>query len=63
VICILLFKTEIDAEKNITIAGFIMEELGRIARVGDTIVNGELRFYLSRMKKNEIKEIIVEKVQ
>jgi CBS domain containing-hemolysin-like protein len=46
-----------------TLAGFMLFRLGAIPEVGDTVVEGQLRFEVSAMDRNRIVLVKVEKVQ
>jgi putative hemolysin len=45
-----------------TVAGFILEELGRIPDEGDTLAYADLSFTVSEMKGVKIEKVIVRRI-
>ena len=57
------FKVDIAGEGNYnTLAGFIMERIGRIPRAGETLAYGGYSFEVVDMDGNRIDKVLVKKI-
>lgn len=58
------FKSDISGDGSFnTLAGFIMEHVGRIPRTGDTLKQGDYSFEIVDMDGNRIDKVLVRKVR
>jgi putative hemolysin len=58
-----VFNTELDSPETETIAGFLIEEIGKIPRDGESYTVAGLRFLIISAEPTRVKKIKVERVQ
>lgn len=61
-LCETLDTKEIDAESD-TVSGFIMEQLGRVAKPHDTVEYQDLKYEVTSMERLRISRVFIKKVQ
>lgn len=53
----------IESEQNNTVGGWILENLGRLPKVGDGFIHKDIKVVVKKMLENRIVEVIIEKIK
>ena len=52
----------IESEQNNTVGGWILENLGRLPKVGDGFIHKDIKVVVKKMVENRIIEVLIEKI-
>ena len=53
----------IESEQNNTVGGWILENLGRLPKVGDGFIHKDIKVVVKKMVENRIIEVLIEKIE
>jgi len=56
------FSVELEDGEYVTIAGFVMDRIGKLPEVGNAIIEGGLEFKVAEMEKRRITRLVVQRV-
>lgn len=58
-----VFKTSLKTKNNITVGGFVLENIHKIPEVGELFIINNLRFKISKSQPNKIETMLISKIQ
>lgn len=58
-----IFKTNFDSEQIETLNGFLIEKLGKIPKIGDSLILNGIRFTIIELNENRIEKILLKQLE